>query len=499
MRSRSVTVARIGVIGVLLAALLVGCGNRTENPVLPADSAATIDRIMESGMTAALFPGAMVAVVDPDLGTYVKAYGTSDIVTGRVAGIHDSFRIASVTKTFTATAVLRLADKGKLSLDDRLDRYVADIPYGDSITLRDLLGMCGGVYDLDHEAAYQEQVDAKSPNLGWQEGDRLRAIIGNPQYATPPNTRTRYSNSEYYLLGLVLEKVTGKPIHDVIADLIGEYGLGETAYAVDATTPTPGARGYTYFDEAPTDVTDRAAAPGLYGAAASMVSTISDLATYTGLLGRGDLLRPETFRARRQSTEAGGGLSYGPGLMIDGQWLGHSGTVSGYTTYIAYLPDRDVSIAVAVNQFSRLLWLRADDLWKEIVTALYPGTLGKGSPSNGSPPPVPAVDVLNAQLRQAFDPAIPATAKALRVADDDKDPELITRVAATLAQFDPGFEVYRATAVNQSLMALGLAASPPGKTQMVVPLTAVDGSWRISSAWACNVLTGSGGSSPACT
>ncbi|MFC9994165.1 serine hydrolase domain-containing protein [Nocardia sp. NPDC127526] len=487
----------VGAAGVLLAAFLAGCGNSAETRAFPADAAATIDRIVESGMTAALIPGAMVAVVDPDRGTYVKAYGTSDLATGRPADIHDSVRIASVTKTFTSTAVLRLADEGKLSLDDRLNRYVDGIPYGDTITLRDLLGMRGGVYDLDHEPAYQEQLDAKSPTLGWHEGDRLRAITGNPQYATPPNTRTAYSNSEYYLLGLVLEKVTGKPVHEVINDLVADYGLTETTYPVDATMPTPESRGYAYFDETPTDVTARDT-PTLYGAGASMVSTISDLAEYTGMLGRGNLLKPETLHARTQSTQARGGLSYGLGVMVSGRWFGHSGTTSGYTTYIAYLPDRDVSVAVAVNQFTRLLWLRADDIWKEIVTELYPGTLGD-TPAPSTAPPVPAVDELDAQLRQSLDPAIPAAAKPLRVENDDKDPDLITRLSTVLAQYDPKFQVYRATAVNNSLMALGLAAAPEGKSQMVVPFAAVDGAWRISSGWACNILTASAVPSPACT
>ncbi|GAB4585437.1 hypothetical protein Ntsu_32690 [Nocardia sp. IFM 10818] len=482
----------------LLAAFLAGCGNSADTPAFPADAAATIDRIVESGMTAALIPGAMVAVVDPDRGAYVRAYGTSDLTTGRPAGVHDSVRIASVTKTFTATAILRLADEGTLSLDDRLNRYVDGIPYGDAITLRDLLGMRGGVYDLDHEAAYQEQLDAKSPTLGWQEGDRLRAITGNPQYATPPNTRTAYSNSEYYLLGLVLEKVTGKPVHEVINDLVADYGLTETAYPVDAAMPAPESRGYAYFDETPSDVTGRAA-PVLYGAGGSMVSTISDLAEYTGMLGRGTLLKPETQHARTQSTQARGGLSYGLGVMVSGRWFGHSGTTAGYTTYIAYLPDRDVSIAVVVNQFTRLLWLRADDIWKEIVTELYPGTLGEAAAPEDPPPPVPTASELDAQLRQAFDPAIPASEKSLRVADDDKDPDLITRLATVLAQYDTNFEVSRATAVNRSLMALGLAATPQGKSPMVVPFVAIDGAWRISSAWACNILTAGAVPSPACT
>ncbi|MFB7716324.1 serine hydrolase domain-containing protein [Nocardia sp. NPDC056100] len=282
---------RACVVALVLTTAMVGCGRNggDETPSFPAELATKIDEIAAANMAAALIPGMMVAVIDPQRGSYVHAYGVSDLATGRPATVHDSVRIGSVTKTFTATAILRLVDEGKLGLDDRLGRYVDNIPYGDTITLRDLLDMRAGVCPLDGFAAHGEQLYLKTPAVEWRDGDYLRAIVDNPGRATPPNVRTVYSNSNYYLLGLVLEKVSGKPVRDVLGNLAADYGLRETQYPADTTMSDPVSHGYSYFDENPTDVTARTT-PALFGAAGSMVSTISDLAEYAGKLGRGDLL-----------------------------------------------------------------------------------------------------------------------------------------------------------------------------------------------------------------
>ncbi len=267
MGGRSTSLTAIAV-ALTTAALLVGCASdERQDRRFPAETAGQIDHIVRPQMDARLAPGALVAVNDPERGTFVRAYGTADLATARPMNAADHVRIGSITKTFTATAVLRAADEGKLSLDDVLARYVPGVPYGDTITLRDLLGMQGGVWDVREEPAFAEQIVAKTPASEWHEGDRLRAIIAHPERAMPPRRRVEYSNSEYYLLGLVLEKVFGKPVHEVIGDVIAAHGLRSTTYPTDATMPAPDSRGYAHFDEAPTDVTARTT-PALAGARA---------------------------------------------------------------------------------------------------------------------------------------------------------------------------------------------------------------------------------------
>lgn len=476
----------IGLTSATAAALLVGCGaDRGGDQAFPTNVADQIDRIVRPRMDAGLVPGALVAVIDPERGTLTRAYGTADLASGRPMDVADHVRIGSVTKTFTATAVLRAADEGKLSLDDVLERYVPGVPNGNTITLRDLLGMRGGVWNLDGDPAFAEQVISKAPTAEWHEGDRLRAIIAHPEKATPPRTETTYSNSEFYLLGLVLERVFGKPVHEVVNDVVAAHGLDNTTYPTDASLPVPESRGYSYFDEAPTDVTRRNT-PAIFGAAGTMVSTISDLAEYAGLLGRGDLLKPETFQSRTQFT---GDLHYGLGLAQFGQWIGHNGAVLGYNTQMGYLPEKNVRLAVAVNQYTTppdLLGAVAATIWFAVIRQLYPGTVPDGQTNAPPNPPVPTVAELDSQLQRALDPAVPASEKALRVAGDDKDPELLTRLASALARYSVTTRVNRVTELGPGqLLATTTVTGPNGVRPMILPFVVRDSSWRIDTSWAC--------------
>ncbi|WP_280478100.1 serine hydrolase domain-containing protein [Nocardia asiatica] len=479
-----------------VAALLAGCATDDRRASdFPADATEQIDRIVRPQMDARLTPGVLIAVHDPKRGTFVRAYGTADLETGRAMDVTNHVRIGSISKTFTATAVLRAADEGRLSLDDVLERYVPGVPKGDTITLRDLLGMQGGVWDIRGEPAFFAQFGREAPASEWHADDRLRALITHPEEARPPRTGVKYSNSEYYLLGLVLERVFGKPVDQVIGAVVAAHGLSATTYPTDATMPAPESRGYAHFDEAPTDVTARTT-PALFGAAGAMVSTISDLADYARLLGRGDLLKPETFHAR---TQFSGDLRYGLGIMEYGRWRGHDGAVLGYSTHMGYLPDQDVSVAVAVNEFSSppLLGAVAPIIWFGVVRQLYPETVADG-PSNAQPnPPIPSVAELDNRLRRTLDPAVPAAGKPLRVADDDKDPELTARVAQAFTPVTT--TVIRVTDVGPGqLLATVIVADHVNRVPTIVPFVARDGSWRIGTRWACDSIAATGAPSPAC-
>lgn len=489
------------------------CGPRDSCPmaILPADLQSKIDEIVRKNIGAGLIPGALVSVDAPGRGMYTQAYGVADLVTGRPMTIADHVRIGSVTKTFTATAILRASDEGKLSLDDALSTYVPGVPNGDIITLRDLLGMRGGVWDLVGDTDFAAQLVTKTPGE-WHDGDRLRALTEHPEKAKPPRTATEYSNSEFFLLGLVLEKVLGKPVHQILDELAQAQHLYDTSYPADATMPTPASRGYSYFDDTATDVTSRNT-PAIFGAAGSMVSTISDLARYAPVLAEGSvitgdsLLKPDTLLARRQFTSgtAGGApFDYGLGLQRFGPWLGHTGGVLGYTTHVAYLPAQRATVAVAVNQYTippTLLRITASGIWAAIVEQLYPDSLPGDQPA----PPIPPVALpdsanLATQLQQAFDTQIPAEQKTLRIAADDKDPELITKLAKVYAGYPMTFQVDKLTDLDgTTLLATTTVSAPDGKRRMVLPFTAHDNAWRLDISWVCESLLLGGESSPACS
>ncbi|QLY30111.1 beta-lactamase family protein [Nocardia huaxiensis] len=503
-----VRIRRAGLLLVLAALVLVtGCGatNRVPAKAFPVDVIATIDRIMQSGIDAGLIPGAAVSIIDPERGTFSRAYGFADAETGRRADVRDRYRVGSITKTFTATAVLRLAEEGRLSLDDHLSGYVDGIPNGDIITLRQLLAMRGGVHDYSRDPEFRPQLDAHVPDRPWTVEDTLRVIRSHPEQAKQPDTATDYSNSEYVLLGLVLEKVTGRPVRDVINSLAGEYGLTATEYPGDASLSGPSSRGYGFVDDVRTEVTERTP-PALWGAAGSLTATVTDLADYARPLAQGYLLRPETQQARTTfvtGTAFGAPLDYGLGLQREGTWLGHGGSVLGYSAMAFHQPDRKVSIAVTVNQntplYGALLPVTAGSIWWELADALYPDTFPDREVTAAAPlPAIPAPADLDSQLDQALDPAVPVSAKQLRVQGDEKDPELLTTLARGYVKYATTVNVVKTVEGAGRLRVVTTATSPAGPAPMIVTLVPVDGAWRLSNAWVCLQLAGLGEQSPAC-
>ena len=127
----------------LIALGVSACGT----PSFDANAQAELDSVIEKVMEANQLPGAVVGVWVPGQGTWIVAKGKADVETDRVMKTTDKFRIASITKTFTSNMVLQLADEGKIELDDRLDKYLPEIPFSDQITIRQLLNHTSGIID----------------------------------------------------------------------------------------------------------------------------------------------------------------------------------------------------------------------------------------------------------------------------------------------------------------------------------------------------------------
>ena len=166
--------------------------------------------------------GTVVSIVDPERGTFLKAYGTADTAgTPMTPELH--YRIGSVTKSITGDAVLRLVDQGKVALSDLLSKYVDDIPNGDIITIQDLLAMRSGLFEFSDDQDFYNRYIA-DPTLPWTTEDTLAIIRANAPVA-PPNTTTAYNNGNFILLGLVIERATGQTVHEHLAGLLAELGL----------------------------------------------------------------------------------------------------------------------------------------------------------------------------------------------------------------------------------------------------------------------------------
>ncbi len=381
----------------LALALLAGAGTTgfTATPARPAESvphpvatldpdlAAQVDELARAALTDGV-TGAVVGISDPVRGSYLQAYGTADTAgTPMTTDVH--YRIASVTKTFTAPAVLRLADQGRLSLDDPLEEYVPDIPHGDEITVRHLLGMRGGVYSFVRDEEFMARYVADPLLPGWSPYDVLEIIRAHADEATPPGQATVYSDSEYVLLGLVIERVTGRSAQQYTTSVIEDLGLPETSYPTTAALPEPFTHGYMNTDselgpadpaaEEPRDVT--LSNPVVPFTAGAVVSTVPDMMRYAEQLASGTGLAPETARLRQEWTplsSTGVRAQYGLGVLQLGNWVGHNGSVFGYSTMVFHLPAEEASVVVMVNAADAEA-VPATELWTGIVTLLYPDSL----------------------------------------------------------------------------------------------------------------------------
>jgi D-alanyl-D-alanine carboxypeptidase len=174
--------------------------------------------IVVSGMGAGAMPGVAVGVWVPGQGSFVRAFGTSSLATGRALRLDDHFRIASISKSFTATAILRLADQHRLSLCDPLSKYIPGIQNGDRITVAQLLDMTSGVYDYVNDPAVLRAY-ARNPLRPFSLRDVV-AIIKRHKPLFAPGTDTVYDNSNYYLLGKIAEEATHTPLGAVIQSQI---------------------------------------------------------------------------------------------------------------------------------------------------------------------------------------------------------------------------------------------------------------------------------------
>lgn len=321
----------------------------TDRPV-DASLAARLDAVIDAAVQDAGLPGALVGIWGPS-GTYVGARGVSD--TASRAPMKPDFhsRIGSATKTFTVTALLQLVDQGKIDLDDPISQYVDGVTEGNRITLRQLAGMRSGLDDYTTSEQFVTDI-LSNPEQSMSPKQLLSYIADHPLHLEP-GTEVDYSNTNTILLGLVIEKVTGRQLNDVIdTEIVTPLNLTHTVFPVANEFPEPHARGYTdqTLDGTIADATDWN--PSWGWAAGAMISTLDDLRIWVPALAKGDLLEPGTQHQRLQTN----GLDpqdptsgYGLGLFNNHGWIGHNGSLPGYKTVAVYLPENDTTLVVFVN------------------------------------------------------------------------------------------------------------------------------------------------------
>lgn len=301
-------------------------------------------------------PGAVVGVRTPD-GTWTTAYGLADPDAGTPMSTDTHLRIGSVTKTFVATVLLQLVAEGRLSLDAPIADFVDDVPGGEQITLGLLASMRSGLANYTANPSFMGRIIA-DPTSAFAVSDVVEAGLAVPA-SFAPDARFEYSNTNYILLGLVLEQVTGQDVGELLRTRILEpLALSATSWpGTSSEIPAPRARGFTISvpsatPEHPVDTTGWN--PSWAGAAGALISTVDDLLVYGRAIVTGQCLldgpaQEQRLRSFRPAPAFGEGVAYGLGLMNIDRWIGHSGDIPGYRAAVYHEPVSDTTLVVLTS------------------------------------------------------------------------------------------------------------------------------------------------------
>jgi D-alanyl-D-alanine carboxypeptidase len=360
-----------------IAGAIATTGTTASSGLKPINQAA-LQAVVDATASELMVPGALVLLRTPQ-GEFVASYGTTKLGTTSPPRVDTDFRIASNTKTMTAAVILQLAEEGKVSLSDPISKYVQDVPNGDNITIAQLLDMRSGLYNYTEAPEMSASID-HDPTKVWTPHELLAIAFARPPNFAP-GTSYEYCNTNYTLLGLVAERVAGKPLAQLMQHRLFEpLGLQHTVFPASTvnTLPEPYSHGYLYGSSAialtdtatPYSPEERAAAragtllptdytnvnPSLAGAAGAVISNANDIATWIQALATGKVLNADYQRRWLDSFQPENrpdGQEYGYGI-IRLRWDGntilfHGGETVGYQSFIGHDLANKVTLVVWTN------------------------------------------------------------------------------------------------------------------------------------------------------
>lgn len=295
-------------------------------------------------------PGAAVIVTRDGNVLWSGARGLADIETRRPITPETPFLLGSIVKQFTAATVLQLVEEGRISLDDPVSRFYPDWPQpGAGATVRQLLNHTSGIKDYTKVPGWIAANREKS----WTTEELLAVLRALPA-ESQPGTRWEYNNGGYVLLGAIVEQVTGKAWHEVLAERITRpLGLETIAYAVPGETMAASPTGYTERDGRQEPV--RRTQMSVAHAAGGLVGSVADMARWAQALHHGRIVSPALYREMVSPARLADGSteSYGFGLRLrrirGRDALVHGGAGAGLDTDSIYIPSEDLFVAVFAN------------------------------------------------------------------------------------------------------------------------------------------------------
>jgi CubicO group peptidase (beta-lactamase class C family) len=317
---------------------------------LPADVTARIDRIAQQTLARTGVPSASIAIVRDGRVVYAHAYGDARVDPPTPSRPEMRYSVGSISKQFTATAILMLAEQGKLSLDDTVSKFLPSLTRANEVTIREL---------LSHTSGYQDYWPQDYVPLFMNHPTTAKEIIdrwARKPLDFDPGTKWQYSNTNYVIAGVIVEQVSGEPLVKFLQEhIFAPLGMQGIADVNMEGLGDKDATGYMRFALGPPRVAPKEAAGWLF-AAGELAMTAGDLAKWDIGLMSERLLKPASYKEMETEIKLKDGKGTGYGLGVDvgdvsgHRALSHGGEVSGYVSSNYVFPDDHSAVAVLTNE-----------------------------------------------------------------------------------------------------------------------------------------------------
>jgi D-alanyl-D-alanine carboxypeptidase len=311
------------------------------SPVIAPAAIVTAARQASEAALMAGVPAVQIAVSERGRIIYSGAFGMSDRESATAATPRSVLQVGSITKEFTAASILRLAERGALTLDDRIEKFVPEFnPRGATVTLRHLLSHTSGVTGLPP--------DEYAPLTR----EHFMTLVNAQPLAFTPGSKFSYSNSGYRLLGYAIESITGRPFADFVhSELALPLGLIDTGVCGTSNLPLPDGYGLLQGTWMRIPAIDMS----VPFAAGALCSTASDLARWSHLLATGRVMLPASYATMitpallANNTIAPYGLGVSVLKQLGRPAVGHTGGIPGFQSSLLYFADHEIAVAVIIN------------------------------------------------------------------------------------------------------------------------------------------------------
>ena len=413
---RTASYFRRGVIAgcaVILAAVATGCSSSATSDSSPSSPASLPnDGSIRSSMTKLLSgdgPPGVIAVIQNGDQRYEVAEGKANVSSGALMSGDASIRIASVSKAYNGAIVLSLASKGELALSGTVGQLLPTAPKAwGKATVAQVLQHTSGIPDYIKSPQFIKQFVA-DPQMQLTP-EQLIGYVSDKPLAFPPGSKYQYSDTDNVVAGLIAEQVTGKSYNDLLKEIVtSPMDLPVTSLPDTVAMPEPKINGYAPADPAessaspggPQDVTDFLN-PELAWASGGMITTANELNTFFRSYAGGKLFNASTREQQLQFVPGGGGPP-GPGVNSSGlgiyryktacgEFLGHTGNLPGYTTFVGSTTDGTQSVVVLANgqvteRSDPAKYQQLSAVWDEALCAAKGITRGSASSTPSSPAP----------------------------------------------------------------------------------------------------------------